>query len=61
MQRIIAVAIALLPIAASAHPDHSSGTYALTHYLSGSHLMMAIAAMAGAYALYRLIRRFLLD
>jgi len=58
MDKLFLLAITLIPVVASAHPDHSHGTYSLIHYFGSSHLVFGIFAVAALALGYRMIRRF---
>lgn len=56
MNRLVVLAVTLVPTLAVAHPDHSHGAYNLAHYLTGSHLIMGLVAVLTLYFCYRGIR-----
>ena len=60
MNKLLTLLLALTPVIAIAHPDHSHGTYSLAHYFTGSHLMLALAVVLVSIVGYRLAKRFYL-
>ncbi len=59
MRRPIVFALSCLPVAALAHPDHTSGAYSVAHYLTGSHAAVVIGIGVIAVVAMRVLwRRF---
>ena len=57
MNKAVLLLLALLPMAAVAHPDHGSGAYSLAHYLTGSHLIPVLAVALVLYVGLRIRKR----